>query len=105
MIIVRFWRITTHGLYIPLRNLIVVDFPRRLVDTHSLVSIHSFGPFRAAPPRFLTIMLVAHTVQFRSIRHPSVIVTRLTKFSFRRLALGAVTGSEFRQVRLGISIF
>ena len=50
-------------------------------------------------------MLVAHTVQFRSIRHLSVIMTRLTKFSFHRLALGAVTGSEFCQVRLGISIF
>jgi hypothetical protein len=29
------------------------------------------------------------TVQFRSIRHPSVTVTRLTKFSFRHLTLGA----------------
>jgi len=45
------------------------------------------------------------TVQFRSIRHPLVTVTRLTKLSFRHLALEAMTGSEFRQVRLGISIF
>jgi len=40
------------------------------------------------------------TVQFRSIRHPCNTVTRLTKFSFRHVALEAVTGSKFRQVWL-----
>jgi hypothetical protein len=45
------------------------------------------------------------TVQFQSIRHPLVTVTLLMKFSIHHLALGAVTGSEFHQVWLGISIF
>src|SRR3984885_6336400 len=49
---VRFWRIGTHGLYITLHNPIIVDFPRRLVATPSLLLIHSFGPFRAAPLPF-----------------------------------------------------
>jgi hypothetical protein len=53
---VRFCRIATHGLYIPLRNLISVDFPCRLVVTHSLLSIHSFGSFCAAPPDFQQVM-------------------------------------------------
>jgi len=39
-----------------------------------------------------------HTVGFRSNRHPSVTVTRLTKFWFRHLAWRAVTSANFHQV-------
>jgi hypothetical protein len=38
------FRISTYGLFTTLHNMIIVDFLRRLVVTHSLVSIHSFGP-------------------------------------------------------------
>ena len=38
------------------------------------------------------------TVQFRSICHPYVTVTHLTKFSFRHLTRRAVTRSKFRQM-------
>ena len=41
---------------------------------------------------------IRYTVQFRSICHPYVTVTHLTKFSFRHLARRAVTRSKFRQM-------
>ena len=37
------------------------------------------------------------TVEINSIRHLSVTVTHLTKFSFRHPPLGGVTWSKFRQ--------
>jgi hypothetical protein len=39
-----------------------------------------------------------HTVQFRSICHPSMTVTRLTKISVRHFARKPVTWAKFRQV-------
>ena len=58
-------------------------------------------------PSILQLQRCRHliTVQFRSIRHPSVTATRLTKFSFRRPTLEAVTGSGFRQLWPYIWIF
>ena len=60
------FRISTYGLFTTLHNMIIVDFLRRLVVTHSLVSIHLFGPFRAAPSNFqhLRIMNLA-TYQYQ----------------------------------------
>ena len=46
------FRISTYGLFTILHNTIIVDFPRHLVVTHSLLPIHSFGPFHAAPSDF-----------------------------------------------------
>jgi hypothetical protein len=46
------FRISTYGLFTILHNTIIVDFPRCLVVTYSLLPIHSFGPFRAAPSDF-----------------------------------------------------
>jgi hypothetical protein len=38
------------------------------------------------------------TVQFRSIRHPYVTVTRLTKFLFRHFGWRVLTTAKFRQI-------
>jgi hypothetical protein len=50
------FRISTYGLFTILHNTIIVDFPRHLVVTHSLLPIHSFGPFCAAPSNFQQVM-------------------------------------------------
>jgi hypothetical protein len=46
------FRISTYGLFITLHNTTIVDIPRGLVVTYSLLPIHPFGPFRAAPSDF-----------------------------------------------------
>jgi hypothetical protein len=46
------FRISTYGLFTILHNTIIVDFPRCLVVTHSLLQYTRFGPSHAAPSDF-----------------------------------------------------
>jgi hypothetical protein len=46
------FRISTYGLFTTLHNPIIVDFPRRLVLTDSLLQYTHFGPSHAAPSDF-----------------------------------------------------
>ena len=46
------FRISTYGLFTILHNTIIVDFPLRLVVTHSLLQYTCFGLSHAAPSDF-----------------------------------------------------
>jgi hypothetical protein len=50
------FRISTYGLFTTLHNTIIVDIPRGLVVTHSLLQYTRFGPSHAAPSDFQQVM-------------------------------------------------